>query len=99
MSKIIYKFKLEPEDEQFIELPFGATFLKAGKQVSLRSMGQQQAEDIMLWFLCNADATKYKRRVVVVPTGIKFVEDGLVYLDTVFLNNGNLVFHIFIERV
>lgn len=99
MSKIIYKFKLQPKEEQQIDLPFGATFLKAGKQVSLRTMGSVQPEDIMLWFLCNVDSEKYKRKIVVVPTGVEFVNDGLVYLDTVFLSGGNLVFHVFMEVV
>jgi hypothetical protein len=62
-------------------------------------MGQQQPEDIMLWFLCNADANKFKRKVVVVPTGVEFADDGLVYLDSVFLNDGKLVFHVFMEVV
>jgi hypothetical protein len=92
MMKVIYKFKLKAEDEQQIELPFGSTFVCANKQLTSTTR-----EEIMLWFLCNKDATKVKRKVVVVPTGMDFSDDNLVYLDTVFLSGG-LVFHIFIER-
>lgn len=99
MSKVIYKFKLKAEDEQQIELPFGSTFVCANKQLVANGGGQHAREEIMLWFLCNKDAVKVKRKVVVMPTEIEFADDGLMYLDSVFLSGGNLVFHVFIERV
>ena len=101
MIKVIYKYKLEPEDIQELELPAGSKFLSAGTQVEADTFNPSGvvSEDIYLWFLVPVDEkVKVKRKIFVFGTGTKFadsISNPLNFLQTVFFKTNRLVFHIF----
>ena len=80
--KAIYKYKLEPQDEQI--LPLRGPVLSAGVQ----------GDDIMVWAVHDDEMTPRKVRISTRGTGHELdgADDGQ-FIGTVFL--GSLVFHIF----
>jgi predicted small secreted protein len=89
MSNQVWKYLLQPETE--IELSAKSIVLSANEQFG----------DIYIWIVVDPDPYAYhiKRVFEVYGTGhsISKVED-LKFIDTVMLNNGAFVFHVF-ERV
>ena len=81
----VWKFPLEIADWQKIVMPAGAEILFVGVQ----------REQLCLWAKVNPEAPKGERLFRIVGTGHEFNENNLMYLGSVFLNNGRLVFHIF----
>ncbi|GAT03496.1 uncharacterized protein RMCFA_3608 [Mycolicibacterium fortuitum subsp. acetamidolyticum] len=80
--KAIYKYKLEPQDEQI--LPLRGPVLSAGVQ----------GDDIMVWAVHDDEMTPRKVRISTRGTGhaLDGADDGQ-FIGTVLL--GSLVFHIF----
>lgn len=81
----IYKFPLQLEDAQRIQMPSGARPIKAGKQ-----------EGLVLWAIVDPASPQANYRVDIVPTGKEPPEDKL-YVDTVF--DGPFVWHVFIREL
>ena len=85
----IYKYPLELVDFQTVELPVGAKVLYT----------EVQNEQICLWALINPESPKIDRNVRIFGTGHD-VPDTITerqYYGTVLMQNGQFVWHIFIE--
>lgn len=82
----IWKAKLEPKDEQSIEVPWQSEFLSA----------REQGDDICVWFRCDPRQPCVSRKILIVGTGHKAPDDrNAKYLGQAQLSDGGLVFHIF----
>lgn len=90
-KKMAEVWKYELNFDHALQLPKGAKVLSAGEQLG----------DIMLWVLVNPDPTVEHevRQFEVHGTGHQIVyPDELTFIDTVHLNDGKFIFHVF-ERV
>lgn len=88
MKYIIYKYTITPNC--IISMPEGSRILCV----------KEQEDNIRLWALADPTFTVFiERRFLTVPTGSVFEVDnlttGIEYIDTVSLENGRLIFHIF----
>lgn len=80
----IWKYRLELKYDQIIEIPARAKILTA----------QNQGDTIQLWALVNPKLPKEKRKIRIVGTG-NDVSGILIYISTVQMERGMLVWHIF----
>jgi hypothetical protein len=91
----IYKYEVKPSPganpKTLVDMPVGAKVLKAASQIA---GGESR---LFLWALVDPEAEKELRAFEVYPTGLAEVKDPdeLVYIDTVFMRDGMLVFHVF----
>jgi hypothetical protein len=86
--KSIYKYTLRATDEQVVELPYGARILSVANQ----------RENMCLWALVNTEQARTERRIIVIKGTGHSAEDIMsndIFLGTVLLHNGDLVFHVF----
>lgn len=83
--KIIYKYILEFDKKQQIELPLDAEILSV----------QMQNEKICLWAKVSSTLPKAKRTIYIYGTGTEIEKDNLSYVGTV--QDGIYVLHIFIK--
>lgn len=82
----IWKTNLELTTTQDIEVPEGATMLCA----------REQGDNICVWYRCNTEAPKIKRRIYIIGTGHNAeITKGAVYLGTATMMGGALIFHVF----
>jgi len=91
MTHVIYKYPLETKRVQTIEVPQG------GEVLTL----QVQDNNPTLWIRHEKGAPTKKQTFMLIGTGHEFIpdsEDGstLDYVGTCQLNNGALVFHLFL---
>lgn len=87
--KTIWKFPLEIEDEQEVEMPPKAELLCV----------QMQGQQPRLWAVVDPDTTERERRTIAIHgTGHPMAEAAGRYLGTFQMHGGMLVFHAF-ERV
>lgn len=82
--KTIWKVDLNPTGKQFLRLPVGSLFLKADMQYGL----------LKGWFLVDPDEPIKNVTVEAVMTGGQ-VPPHASWLDTVLLQNGSYVIHLF----
>ncbi len=82
MSKVIYKYRLEPDGAIF--MPKGAKILTV----------QTQRDESYLWAMVDPEAPAEQRIFRSVPTGMPFDERGMEYIGT-FQIHGSLVLHVF----
>jgi hypothetical protein len=84
--KTIYKYKLDPQEENILELR--GPVLSAGVQ----------GEDIMVWAIHDGEEPPHRVRISIRGTGhqLKGADEGR-FVNTVFL--GSFVFHIFADRL
>ena len=84
----IHKYSI-PIDTGTIHIPWDYQILKVAGQ----------RENICLWAVVETDAASSPMSFAIVPTGVEppTPQKGH-YLDTVFLNNGALVFHVYMLR-
>lgn len=95
-EKKIWKFPLEVVDTQRIKMPVGAKILtvKAQRaQPGLLGLG----EIPYLWAMVDPTAEMTERKVRIIGTGHPIGCDPGEYIDSFFLADGALVFHVFIE--
>ncbi len=88
MSKqnVIFKYTLEVQDFQKIELPIGAKILTI----------QIQHGHCRLWALCDKLPNKKEpRNIAIYGTGNPIPENCGEYIATFQMHNGDLVFHAF----
>ena len=85
--KKIYKYPLEIEDTQFVELPLGAEILTA----------QMQGNQLCLWAMVNTspEAINKNRRIEIIGTGSPVPTGDLKYISTFQMMGGVLIFHVF----
>jgi hypothetical protein len=92
MEKRIFKYTLQIEDKQVINLPKGAEFLTV----------QTQFNELQLWALVDQNEIDQEERYIeIFGTGHPVYYDMGVdrkYLATCQLDDGNFVFHVF-ERL
>lgn len=89
--KSIWKFQMEVTGRQELMLPAGSIPLTC----------QLQAEQLCLWAICDTDSSLPREKFVfwIFGTGHPLLEmlPGM-YMGTVQLSGGSLVFHIFLEQ-
>lgn len=85
MSKTVWKFKLDVDDEIEIVMPKGSKVLHVDTQFGVP----------MLWALCDPKADQEVRSFRIAGTGHPLPEDDLVHLGTFLIYSGRLVFHLF----
>ena len=84
MAEVIWKETLKMEEFQQISIPVGASIIHAGWQ-----------DNPVIWFRCDPDAPKELVSMAVTPTGYILPTSNLIYIGTVSLSGGALIFHIF----
>lgn len=87
----IWKFTIVPEDYQQVEVPVGSYFLSAIEQNDLP----------VVYALVNPVEPKVKVPILVRGTGHPIDSNILLmyrFLGTVSTHQGNLVWHIFVDR-
>lgn len=87
MTKRIFKYVLDIEDVQTVELPEGAEILSVHNQNEL----------LCLWALCNPDAPKEARTIHIFGTGNPVCDNPGRFIGTVLMWHGQLVWHVFEE--
>lgn len=87
---IIYKYPLAVQDRQDIRLPVGAKILTA----------QMQRGSLQLWAMVNetAPVRQETRTVWVFPTGSTLPTPHGTYVATFQMQQGDLVFHVFVGK-
>lgn len=83
--RTIHKYTLLIGGEQKIILTKGALILAA----------QAQNEVVTLWALLDVEAEKERRTFEVFGTGWTIEDKPLAYIDTVQLQGGAFIFHVF----
>lgn len=82
----IFKYPLEIETEQTIELPYGSTILSV----------INQNDKIVLYAEVHPDKVGYvKKQILIFGTGHDLYIDRGQFLGTVSLFDGKLVFHVY----
>ena len=85
--KTIWKYELNAEGKQEIQLPLGAKFLTV----------QIQNDKPCLWALVDTEVPKITETILIFGTGHAVTGEG-EYLGTYQLHGGILVFHVFYGR-
>ena len=84
--KQVWKFPLKADDHNDVEMPEYAQLLHV----------REQHGTPCLWALVDPSARKVKRRVRIAGTGHNIeVDECNVYVGTVELHGGALIFHVF----
>ena len=91
MNSVIWKFPIETEDEQVINVPVGAEFLSV----------QVQNDQPCIWAKVDPQENVIVRaKVVIVGTGHPAKHtNGMSFLGTYQLAGGNFVGHVFVGGV
>lgn len=89
MKQAIWKYALEIVDEQTINVPVGTEFLSAQPQFGV----------LCVWARVNPKETKsVNAKITIVGTGHELdFNDGMKFLGTIQLVDGNFVGHVFVE--
>jgi len=85
MPKEVWKYELMPNDYIEIEMPIGATIL----------CFDLQGETACIWVLVNPSAQKEIRRFRFAGTGHPITDEETIYIGTLQMFGGGLVFHLF----
>ena len=87
--KTVHKYVLNITDVNKEMLLKGSNIIKTGVQ----------RNKICIWYEVETDEVEFKERIFyVVGTGHKLPEFGLKLLNTVLIENDNLVFHIYEKK-
>lgn len=87
----IFKYTLEPESRQVVELPRGATILSVGADVHME-------DNLCLWALVDPDAHPEVRVIRIHGTGYDVVTpERLTYIGTAIMRSLSFVWHVFEE--
>lgn len=85
MAKTVWKFSLQHQDEQQIEIPAGAQILCV----------QVQQDTPCLWATVNPKEPLEKRTILIRGTGHTALEGDLTYIGTYQTMGGMFVWHVF----
>jgi len=92
MNKAIWKYTLLPQTKQEMILPLNSKILSV----------KVQHEEIVLYALVDPDETSIETvDIIILGTGHKIADESIrdyVFLDTVKMNNGHLMFHVFYRQ-
>jgi len=91
MTKVIHKVPLNISQGQSISLPEGAKCMKAAPQDGL----------LYIWYISDTEnIAKYTSvRCDVVMTGPEYFQEAdMVHLDTILLDQGTFVVHVFVPK-
>lgn len=88
MPFTIWKSQLEIKDRQDIAVPKGTVFLTA----------REQHGSPCVWFRCDPTAGQEIKTILMIGTGHPAPENEAFYLGSCHLQNGDLVFHIFLKH-
>lgn len=83
----IYKYQLPITDDFEIQLPINSEFLKI----------DIQHENVVMWVKLDKDSEMKFYQFHCYGTGHPIENKNLKYIDTIIIDNGNLVFHYFVE--
>lgn len=92
MHKVIWKYRLELQDQQFVEMPPNARILCVQIQQSIPT----------IWAMVDSDSReREKRSILIVPTGYEQPALGgfINYIGTIQTAGGSLVFHVFEDMI
>lgn len=81
----IWKFPLEVVDNQVIGIPEVATILSV----------QMQRGTACLWAICDPSKNAAPRTIEILGTGHPMPEGERKFIDTIQINGGSLIFHVF----
>lgn len=97
MTRKVFRYRVELVDEQTITMPQGAQILSVARREGGRVvLGVGSHGPVEMWALVDPDARPEQRRFRVAGTGHPLPSDAnLVFLGTVQVAQGQLVFHIF----
>lgn len=85
-TKQVWKWTLLARDLTSISMPRGGEFLTA----------REQRGNICVWALVDPEETRHEERTLrIAGTGHNLDNGRFNYIDTVFLEGGALVFHVF----
>jgi len=86
---VIHKYELAVANYQEIDIP----------EVALSLTVQMQHNSPYLWALVNSTVPKKKMKIRMYATGqpLDIEAYRLTYINTISIQNGNLIFHFFIE--
>lgn len=88
MPHVVWKATLQMIDVQSIEVPELAEMLCA----------REQHGQIAVWFRCDPDARRTRRRIAVCGTGHPAPDPAFWrHIGTASLSGGSLIFHVFEE--
>ena len=85
MSKAIWKFSIKDLDVDCVSMPKGAEILDVGIQRG----------EIQIWAIVDPDANTEDRSFSIYGTGMIIDPEGKKYLKTIFVQNGDFIWHIF----
>lgn len=83
MTRTVWKFKINPETS--LKLPMDWQVVDVGVQ----------GDDAFVWILLDSSLPTHTERFVAVPTG-GGVPDGADHVGSWHMNDGSLVFHLFV---
>lgn len=82
---LIYKYKLDIADRQAIDLPVNARIIKC----------EEVFNDVFIWAIIKAENALEKVEFAIYGTGHPLPDDPGIYLNTLILNKGSFVIHVF----
>lgn len=93
MTQKVFKYPLTWDDRQELSVPRGAQLLRVDVQTGPYRAVEQST--LCLWALVKPDAETVQRTFRIAGTGHPIEDSPLEYIDTVVLDGGTLVFHVF----
>ena len=88
MIRKVFKYQLKIQEEQEIELPSHSRVLSV----------KNQRNSIVLYAEVRKDIKETNKiKVFLVCTGDKVPSDATLFLDTILLNDGNYVLHVYLS--
>ena len=81
----IWKYTLNSQTVQEVQMPQGAEILHAGVQHN----------EINIWVMVDLDAQNEVRKIAVYGTGHSMLKNSHKYIGTVQLAGGTFIFHVF----
>ena len=93
MNDVIYKYKLEPEDRQVLNLPKGAEILSV----------VEQRDEVVIYAFVEEDNISDTEPLTFIIRGTghdagNFKRQNYTFLGTVKLEGGALMFHVFYRK-
>ncbi len=86
MARVIYKYDLFATSKEEIQMPAGAEMLSI----------QMQFDKLKLWAIVDTnEAHRETKNILIYATGEEVTEDNIRFIQTIQMDRGNLIFHIF----
>lgn len=97
MTHTVYRYPLRIVDEQVVSMAEGAEILAVARRDDQRQVVRGGShEPVDMWALVDPNAPLSPRRIRIAGTGHPLSDvDSLVFLGTVQIAQGQLIFHVF----